>query len=163
MDLFYDILKCFFGYRKENREYRYNSGINYKNSPNGINMLNSPKEVSIHVRIENLENNVADSINSISRKINTSNQKLSRKINIIENDNQKLKDGIENVLRDIGNNFNELDAENKALKEKIKALEKYNSRLRSDIQSINQRYIDLNDKVSRYLNASSLGIWDKIE
>ena len=54
MDLFYDILKCFFGYRKENREYRYNSGINYKNSPNGINMLNSPKEVSIHVRIENL-------------------------------------------------------------------------------------------------------------
>ena len=163
MDLFYDILKCFFGYRKENREQRYNSGINYKSSPNGINTHNSPKEVPIHIRIENLENNVADSINSISRKINTSNQKLSRKINIIENDNQKLKDGIENVLRDIGNNFNELDAENKALKEKIKALEKYNSRFRSDIQSINQRYIDLNDKVSRYLNASSLGIWNKIE
>lgn len=163
MELFYDILKCFFGYRKENREYRYNSGINYKNSPNGINTRNSPKEVPIHVRIENLENNVADYIDSISRRINTSNQKLSRKISIIENDNQKLKDEIESVLREIGNDFNKLDTENNTLKEKIRALEKYNSRLRSDIQSINQRYIDLNDKVSRYLNASSLGIWDKIE
>lgn len=163
MDLFYDILKCFFGYRKENREYRYNSGINYKNSPNGINTLNSPKEVSIYVRIENLENNVVDSINSISRKINTSNQKLNRKIDIIENNNQKLKDEINSVLKEVGNDYNKLDTENNALKEKIKALEKYNSRLRNDIQSINQRYIDLNDKVSRYLNASSLGIWDKIK
>ena len=134
----------------------------------------SPKDLATQYDndyVVNFDNSIANNLNMSNthpllvpnRKINTSNQKLSRKINIIENDNQKLKDGIENVLRDIGNNFNELDAENKALKEKIKALEKYNSRLRSDIQSINQRYIDLNDKVSRYLNASSLGIWNKIE
>ena len=74
-----------------------------------------------------------------------------------------MENGIESVLREIGDDFNVLNKENNDLKEKIKALEKYNSRLRSDIQSINQRYIDLNDKVSRYLNASSLGIWNKIE
>ena len=163
MDLFYDILKCFFGYRKENREYRYNSGINYKNSPNGINMLNSPRETPIHVRVENLENNVTDSIDTLNKKLNSSNQKLSKKVNSLETKYDKMENGIESVLREIGDDFNVLNKENNDLKEKIKALEKYNSRLRSDIQSINQRYIDLNDKVSRYLNASSLGIWDKIE
>ena len=163
MDLFYDILKCFFGYRKENREYRYNSGINYKNSPNGINTRNSPKEVPIHVRIENLENNVADYIDSISRRINTSNQKLSRKINIIENDHQNLKDVIKSVLKDIENNFNELDAENKALKEKIKVLEKHNNKLRADMNSINQRYNKMNNTISEYLNSSSLDLLNIIE
>lgn len=163
MDLFYDILKCFFGYEKEDKEYRYNSSINYKNSPNGINMLNSPKEVSIHVRLKNLENNVADSIDSISKRINNSNQKLSRKINIIENDNQKLKDEIEDVLREIGNDFNKLDTENKVLKEKIKTLEKYNSKLRADMNFINQRYNELNNMISKYLSSSSLDLLNIIE
>lgn len=163
MDMFYDILKCFFGYRKENREYRFDSGINYKNNPNGIDMLNSPKEVPIHVRVENLENNVADSIDSLNKKFRSSNQQLTKKVNSLENKYNKMENGIENVLREIEDDFKALNKENSTLKEKIKALEKYNSRLRSDMQSINQRYIDLNDKVARYLNASSLGVWDKVE
>lgn len=163
MDMFYDILKCFFRYRKENREYRFDSGINYKNNPNGIDMLNSPREVPIHVRVENLENNVADSIDSLNKKFRSSNQQLTKKVNSLENKYERMDGGIEDALRAIEDNFKALDKENSILKEKIKALEKYNSRLRTDIQSINQRYLHLEDKMSKYLDVSSLGIWDKVE
>lgn len=161
--MFYDILKCFFGYRKENREYKNNSGISYKNSPNGVDMLDSPKEVSIHVRVENLENTIVDSVDSLVKKINSSNQKLTRKINILDNEYNRMDEGIKDALRAIEDNFKELDKENNNLKEKIKTLEKSNSKLRADIHSINQRYLHLEDKITKYLDASSLGVWDKIE